>query len=60
MTYLDVGKPEEAPVAIQEELDLWGSQPVRILLTIKQTAQVLSLSRSTVYELIRDCLKSFT
>ena len=43
-------------MAIQEELDLWGSQRERILLTIKQTAQVLSLSRSTVYELIRDGL----
>ena len=41
-------------MAIQEELDLWGSQPARVLLTIKQTAQMLSLSRSTVYELIRD------
>ena len=43
-------------MSIQEELDLWGSQPARILLTIKQTAQMLSLSRSTVYELIRDGL----
>ncbi len=41
-------------MAIQEELDLWSSQPARILLTIKETAQSLSLSRSTVYELIRD------
>jgi excisionase family DNA binding protein len=39
-------------VAIQEELDLWGSRPARVLLTIKQTAQILSLSRSTIYELI--------
>jgi len=39
-------------MAVQEDLDLWGSQPVGILLTIKQTAQMLSLSRSTIYELI--------
>ena len=41
-------------MAVQEELDLWGSEPARVLLTIKQTAQMLSLSRSTVYELIGD------
>jgi excisionase family DNA binding protein len=41
-------------MAVQEELDLWGRQPPPILLPIKQTAQMLSLSRSTVYELIRD------
>lgn len=41
-------------MAVQQELDLWGSQPARILLTIKQTAEMLSLSRSTIYELIGD------
>ncbi len=41
-------------MAVQGELDLSASQPPPVLVTIRQAAQMLSLSRSTVYELIRD------
>ena len=40
-------------MAVQGELDLSASQPP-VLVTIRQAAQMLSLSRSTVYDLIRD------
>jgi excisionase family DNA binding protein len=41
-------------MAVQGELDLSASQTPPVLVTIRQAAQMLSLSRSTVYELIRD------
>jgi len=40
-------------MTIQGELDLWPD-PAPVLVTIKQAALMLSLGRSTVYELIGD------
>jgi len=40
-------------MTIQGELDLWPD-PSPVLVTIKQAALMLSLGRSTVYELIGD------
>jgi excisionase family DNA binding protein len=51
---LDVGRSEEATMAVQQELDVWAAELRPALLTVKQAARVLNLGRSTVYELIAD------
>jgi excisionase family DNA binding protein len=41
-------------MAVREEVDPRTPDPLPALLTIKQAARMLSLGRSTIYELIAD------
>src|SRR5262245_3824827 len=52
--YLDVDRSQEATMAAKYETDPWAAEPGPALLTVKQAARVLSLGRSTVYQLIAD------
>jgi excisionase family DNA binding protein len=49
-----VDRSQEATMAVQDELDPRAAELRPALLTVKQAARVLSLGRSTVYELIAD------
>jgi excisionase family DNA binding protein len=47
-------EPEEITMTVHDQLDLWGDdeRAVPRLLTVKEAGRVLSVSRSTIYELI--------